>query len=175
MGRELYGIAEIADALGLTRQAVTVWRKRGSWGLPNPDVELASGPVWRSVTIEPWLESQRSRLTGGADRPELTGSDVRRGARRLLRLLVLLLEDQHRPALINQALSDIDKYKREVEDAPESDPRRAELTTLMELVPEPNAADPAEFDDLAHRIILKLAELERLLSVDGILHPETDK
>ena len=63
--RELYGIAEIADALGQSRQLVTVWRRRRTRGMPEPDAELASGPVWRGATIEPWIDDQ-IRL-GGRD------------------------------------------------------------------------------------------------------------
>jgi hypothetical protein len=34
---DFYGIAEIADAMGLSRQLVAVWRKRRSHGIPEPD------------------------------------------------------------------------------------------------------------------------------------------
>jgi len=45
-----YGIAEIAEALGLNRQLVTAWRRRRSHGIPEPDAELSSGPIWRGET-----------------------------------------------------------------------------------------------------------------------------
>src|SRR5436190_16698212 len=62
--RRHYGIAEIAEALGLNRQLVTVWRKRRSWGMPEPDDELASGPLWLGTTVEPWIDAVRTRLAG---------------------------------------------------------------------------------------------------------------
>lgn len=103
--RELYGIAEIADALGLPRQLVTVWRRRRAHGMPEPDAELASGPVWAGTTIEPWIDGQRAaRDTTAAPLDQAT---TRRIARRLLRLVALLLEDPRRPRLVNQALREV--------------------------------------------------------------------
>jgi hypothetical protein len=53
----LYGIAEIARALGVSRGLVAQWHKRGK--LPEPTARLASGPVWTARTIEPWIRRQR--------------------------------------------------------------------------------------------------------------------
>src|SRR3569833_514523 len=102
--RELYGIAEIADALGQSRQLVTVWRRRRTRGMPEPDAELASGPVWRGGTIEPWIDDQ-IRLAGRDDGSvPLAPATVQKIGRRLLRLVALLLEENRRPRLIQQAL-----------------------------------------------------------------------
>src|SRR6185312_8290976 len=60
--RRYYGIAEIADALGVDRQLVTVWRRRSSHGMPDPDEELSSGPVWDGVRVEQWIAATRTRL-----------------------------------------------------------------------------------------------------------------
>jgi predicted site-specific integrase-resolvase len=54
----LYGIAEIARALGVSRGLVAQWHKRGK--LPEPTARLASGPVWTAKTIEPWIRRQRT-------------------------------------------------------------------------------------------------------------------
>src|SRR5690242_18660766 len=99
--RRHYGIAEIADALGADRQLVTVWRRRLSRGMPPPDDELAAGPLWVAATIEPWIEETRARLArerpdSGPPSPRL----IRQAARRVLRLTVLLLEeDPHRQSV----------------------------------------------------------------------------
>lgn len=52
----LYGIAEIAAALGVTPGLVSQWRKRGK--LPEPSAELAMGPVWTGDRIEFWIRSK---------------------------------------------------------------------------------------------------------------------
>lgn len=49
----LYGLGEIADAIGVPAPTVTVWRNRGK--LPRPDAMLRMGPVWTARTIEPWI------------------------------------------------------------------------------------------------------------------------
>lgn len=51
----VYGIAEIARALGTDPGLVGKWRERHK--LPAPDAELATGPVWLAGTIEPLLEA----------------------------------------------------------------------------------------------------------------------
>lgn len=104
--RDFYGIAEIADALGLNRQLVTAWRRRRSHGMPEPDAELAAGPLWRGESIEPWIGAVHARLTAGPGAP-ITPALVRRAVRRTLRLLALLLEDQPRPRLVTRALSEV--------------------------------------------------------------------
>jgi len=50
---DVLGLAEVADLLGLTRQAAHQRLVRGR--LPEPDARLAAGPVWRRSTIDRWL------------------------------------------------------------------------------------------------------------------------
>jgi hypothetical protein len=57
---KVYGLTEIARALGVDAVLVAKWRERGK--LPPADAELSVGPVWLAETIEPLLES------GGPDR-----------------------------------------------------------------------------------------------------------
>lgn len=101
--REFYGIAEIADSLGLARQLVTVWRKRRSHGMPEPDAELASGPIWRGSTVEPWIDKVRHRPADD-EPPPATPALALRATRRMLRLAVLLLEDRPRNGALARAL-----------------------------------------------------------------------
>jgi hypothetical protein len=68
---KLYGLTEIAQALGMDRRVLAVWRQRGK--LPKPDAELAAGPVWSARRVEPWMENVRagkiSSPAGEADAP----------------------------------------------------------------------------------------------------------
>ncbi len=173
MARELYGLAEIAETLGLTRQAVTVWRKRRSWGMPEPDVELASGPVWHGETIEPWLQTQRSRLTSDTKAVTLSAGDVRRAGRRMLRLLVLLLEEPHRPNLIQQALQDLGDLARHVAQAADDDQQGRVYALLAPLAGVDSiaaATAPQTRTQLAHWLIQALPDLRDIL-LDAIADP----
>jgi len=57
---KVYGLTEIARALGVDPMLVAKWRERGK--LPPADAELSVGPVWLAGTIEPLIEN------GGPDR-----------------------------------------------------------------------------------------------------------
>lgn len=128
--RDFYGIAEVADALGLDRQLVTVWRKRRSHSMPEPDAELASGPLWRGETVEPWIDRMRQPV-GPATPAPIPPSTVRRVARRLFRLQALLLEDVLRPRLIAQAIAEVRDLVPLIEDSHPSDPLRPALLDVL--------------------------------------------
>jgi transcriptional regulator with XRE-family HTH domain len=143
----MYGIAEIADALGVGRQLVAAWRRRRSHGMPEPDAELASGPVWLGPTIEPWIEALPVRPSGGPS--TATDAEIRQVARRSLRLLALLLEERPRIQLITRAL---DEARELLDLAPEVPDDRdatrralaAVLRPLRRARPEPNSSDLVE-------------------------------
>ena len=52
MPHHLVGAAEIGRMLGLSRQRITQLASEA--GFPTPEVELASGRVWKRAAIEKW-------------------------------------------------------------------------------------------------------------------------
>jgi len=58
----LLGITEIADLAGVTKQAVSNWRKRYDH-FPRPLQNLQSGPVWEREKIESWVKSFKGEET----------------------------------------------------------------------------------------------------------------
>lgn len=60
MPSDLFGLSEIADLAGVTRQAVTNWRKRFD-DFPKPAQTLQSGPVWNRDEAELWLKQKAGR------------------------------------------------------------------------------------------------------------------
>lgn len=56
----LYGTAEIADRLGVTRQrAYVISRQKG---FPEPLDTLQMGPVWSRDDVEDWIKANRPDL-----------------------------------------------------------------------------------------------------------------
>lgn len=156
--RELYGIAEIAESLGQSRQLVTVWRRRRTRAMPEPDAELASGPVWRGPTIEPWIDDQ-IRLSGRTgDAVPLTPAAVQRIGRRLLRLIALLLEDDRRPRLVQQALRETADLVPEIEAAEQN-----AATVALLRVTAPLAAPEEDLDALLVALVERLPALSETL------------
>lgn len=50
---------DVAAALDVAPQRVSDWRRRGQ--MPEPDVRIdARRPLWRTDTIEPWLDVMRA-------------------------------------------------------------------------------------------------------------------
>jgi transcriptional regulator with XRE-family HTH domain len=158
----MYGIAEIADALGVGRQLVAAWRRRRSHGMPEPDAELASGPVWLGHTIEPWIEALPVRPSGGP--PPATDAEVRQLARRSLRLLALLLEERPRIQLVTRALTEARELLDLAPEVPDDRDatRRAVSVVLRPLRrarPELNPGDLAELRTELVAVLPGIADL----------------
>ncbi len=64
MTHHLVGAAEIASILGVSRQRVSQIAAFDE-DFPAPEVELASGRVWRREAIEEWARSRQARHQGG--------------------------------------------------------------------------------------------------------------
>lgn len=160
--RRHYGIAEIADALGLNRQLVTVWRRRRSWGMPEPDDELASGPLWLGSTVEPWIDSVRARLEEEQQADELGPALIRRAGRRLLRLAALLLEDAPREPLVGRAHAELAETAEAVRAcAPGTE--RDRLTRVLDGVLAQPGDAPSGYPALAGSCLTALAHVVPLL------------
>ncbi len=57
---KLYGLAELASAVGVTTAKLGMWMRRGH--VPPPDWRLSCGPVWNRETVSIWIISTRRRL-----------------------------------------------------------------------------------------------------------------
>ncbi|WP_410575490.1 helix-turn-helix transcriptional regulator [Amycolatopsis sp. cmx-4-61] len=155
--RAYYGLAEIADALGLSRQLVTVWRRRRSHDIPEPTAELSSGPIWEGAAIEPWIDRLRARRDDGAAAP-LGPELAARLARRALRLLALLLEDRPRPQLLAQAVAAVQELAPAVEATLADDDGRLARAVLAALAGD---SAPATFRTRLADVLPALAQLVR--------------
>ena len=55
----LVGTREVAEAMGVSRQAVSNWKAgRSSHGFPEPLVTLAATPVWEAHLVDAWALSE---------------------------------------------------------------------------------------------------------------------
>src|SRR4051812_49282347 len=166
--RRFYGIAEIAEALGIDRQLVTVWRRRSSHGMPPPDEELSSGPLWTAETIAPWIATTRARLEAeaagsrsGTPSPAL----IRQAVRRLFRLVALLLEDVPRTEVVRRAVHALGGWEAPLAAADAGRRGMAELLgvvrTAARLAEDTNG--PADTDDLLAEALHAVPHAIRLL------------
>ncbi|GAA3225095.1 hypothetical protein [Actinocorallia longicatena] len=174
LGRRFYGIAEIAQAIGVERQLVTVWRRRSSHDMPPPDDELTSGPVWTAATIEPWVIATRARLSNtGTPAGEPVAVLARRYARRLFRLLALLLQEPRNDKEVLRTLSGLGQLHPAIAEAAmasglDSGARRdlAELAALAQAAADvaDGAAPEAELGGFLDRCLPVAPAAARLLS-----------
>lgn len=166
--RAFYGIAEIAEALNLSRQLVTVWRRRRSHGIPEPDAELSSGPIWRGETIEPWIEAVRSQRDQSDSAQPLDPELALRACRRLLRLAALLLEQPIRVRLLSQALGEIRELLPVVAASTDDELGRAVRTLVGPLEGVATEAEDAKLlDDLRDRVLAELSRIPEVVRVSG--------
>lgn len=64
---QLVGVAEIADAAGVTRGRVSQWTGRDP-SFPHPVAHLALGPVWLWPDVAAWLADTGRERTPAGDR-----------------------------------------------------------------------------------------------------------
>ncbi|NEA37188.1 hypothetical protein [Streptomyces sp. SID13031] len=166
-----YGIAEIAEALGLNRQLVTAWRRRRSHGIPEPDAELSSGPIWRGETVEPWIDKVRDRRDATAQ--PISGEFALKAGRRMLRIAALLLEQPIRLRLLSQALAEARELIPLVDEA-DDDPLGRAVKQL--LAPLRKVGDePADLLAFRQLVLAELAHLEPLIrmAAESLPDPES--
>jgi len=168
--RAFYGIAEIAEALGLNRQLVTAWRRRRSHGIPEPDGELSSGPIWRGTTIEPWIDVVREQRDAPAQ--PISSEFALKAGRRMLRVAALLLEEPIRLKLLSQALAEARELLPVADDAANDQLGRTVRQLLSPL--RATADDPGNLQRFRRKVLAELAQLEPLVELAADSLPEAD-
>jgi hypothetical protein len=168
--KAFYGIAEIAEALGLNRQLVTAWRRRRSHGIPEPDAELSSGPIWRGETVEPWIDTVRDRREGTSQ--PVGGEVALKASRRMLRVAALLLEQPIRPRLLSQALADARELLSVVDEAADEPLGRAVAQLLSPLRRVDD--EPADLKAFRQQVLAELAHLEPLVGMAAESLPDSE-
>ena len=61
-GRLTYRLAELAQALGISRR--TLERERSAGRFPAPDLHIGKAPLWRPGTVQAWIEAQSRKPSG---------------------------------------------------------------------------------------------------------------
>jgi hypothetical protein len=56
---DIVGITEVATITDMPLGTIKTWSQRGH--LPEPDSQLACGPIWRRSTIERWTKSDEGK------------------------------------------------------------------------------------------------------------------
>lgn len=73
---DLLGVSEVAELLGVTRQAVTNWRSRRK-DFPEPAADLRSGPIWIRSAIVQWASDNSMEIRA----PQESGGGVSQPSR----------------------------------------------------------------------------------------------
>ncbi len=170
--KAFYGIAEIAEALGLNRQLVTAWRRRRSHGMPEPDAELSSGPIWRGETVEPWIDLVRDRREDEGGRP-LSPEVALRAGRRMLRIAALLLDQPIRTRLLSQALAEARELLPLVDSAAD-DPLTKAVGQLLSPV-RGTDDQPRDLKAFRQKVLSEVAQLEPIVrrAAESLPDPES--
>ncbi len=82
--RVIYGVQEIANAIGENRNMVAGWRTRGNQthGMPKcenhdqPKLIPSMGPGWLAARIEPWIRQylEKKTIDAAAEARRITGA-----------------------------------------------------------------------------------------------------
>jgi predicted DNA-binding transcriptional regulator AlpA len=64
--RLAYRLAELAEALGVSRR--TLERERSAGRFPPPDLRIGKAPLWRPGTVQAWIEDQSAAARKGVGR-----------------------------------------------------------------------------------------------------------
>ena len=59
--RRVYGITELAAAIGVKPVRIRQWLYLGYMDLPEPTERLARGAVWIAEDVAQWIEQMRTR------------------------------------------------------------------------------------------------------------------
>ena len=140
----VYGITEIARALGTDPGLVGKWRERHK--LPAPDAELATGPVWLADTIEPLLAA-------GGPAPRTPGQRLR-----TFRVTARMTAGQY-PALTNDRRSFFQAAIAATDHARDHEPPvRWDMLDEATVTLECEAHDPLAAAEIIRSVIRKNAE-----------------
>lgn len=109
-GHRLYGVDDVAGAVGVAPRLVAAWCSLGSHGIPAPDGRLAGGDVWLAATIEPWLSRHALLRRRAAGRDLVARRAAREVAGAVLTLGALLVEGPpYRPRAVTAALAELEQ------------------------------------------------------------------
>lgn len=78
---ELMGVAELSQALGVSKQRVSELRKRPPKYFPKPDAEVKASPLWRKSSIDAflarWDRAPGRRAEKRSEREEALGTFIK--------------------------------------------------------------------------------------------------